>query len=210
MVRRPFVAVMVPVLTVLLAACSSQDSDSLPVYGDIPSFSLTDQMGQAFTSEELRGKVVLANFVFTNCTEFCPTLSSRMAQIQERLEEDGLLGKEVLLLSFSVDPEYDTPEILLSYAERYSADYNAWRFLIGPPEVMRQVITDGFKLDFGRVGKPYEHPHVDGSTHIHEYNVYHTTRVVMWDKAGRVRAYYDGAADWDMEKVLKDVRQLVE
>ena len=142
---------MVSVLTVFLMACSSKDSDSLPVYEDIPSFSLTDQMGHAFTREDLQGKVVLANFIFTNCTQFCPTLSPRMAQVQEKLEEDGLLGNEVLLLSFSVDPEHDTPEILLSYAERYGANHNAWRFLTGPPEVMRQVITDGLKLAFDQV-----------------------------------------------------------
>jgi protein SCO1/2 len=210
MVRWPLVAVIVSVLTVLLAACSSQDSASLPVYEEIPSFSLIDQMGQPLTREELRGKVVLANFIFTNCTEFCPTLSPRMAQVQERLEEDGFLGKGVFLLSFSVDPEHDTAEILLSYAERYGANYNGWRFLTGPPEVMQQVITGGLKLAFGQVSERNEHHHEDGSVHIHEYDVFHTNRVVLWDKAGRVRAYYDGVADWDMAKVLKDMRRLLD
>ena len=210
MVRWPLVAVMASVLTVLLMACSSQDSDILPVYEDIPHFSLTDQMGQAVTREDLLGKVVLANFIFTNCTEFCPTLSPRMAQVQEKLEEDSLLGSELLLLSFSVDPEHDMPEILLSYAERYGANHDAWLFLTGPPEVMRQVIIGGLKLAFGQVNQRNEHHHEDASIHIHEYDVFHTNRVVLVDKEGRVRAYYDGAVDWDMAKVLNDMRQLLD
>jgi protein SCO1/2 len=210
MVRWPLVTVIALVLTVLLMACSSQESDSLPVYENIPSFSLIDQMGHAFTREDLQGKVVLANFIFTNCTEYCPTLSPRMARVQEKLEEDGLLGNEVLLLSLSVDPKHDTPELLLSYAERYGANHNAWRFLTGPPEVMRQVITDGLKLAFGQVDQRNEHHHEDGSIHIHEYNVFHTNRVMLGDREGRVRAYYDGAADWDMAKVLDDVHLLLD
>ena len=210
MVRWRLVPVTVSVLTVILMACSSQDSDSLPIYEDIPSFSLTDQMGHAFTREDLRGRVVLANFIFTNCTRFCPTLSPRMAEVQEKLEEDGLLGNEVLLLSFSVDPEHDTPEILLSYAERYGANHNAWRFLTGPQEVMRQVITDGLKLAFDQVDQRNEHHHEDGSIHIHEYDVFHTNRVMLGDREGRVRAYYDGAADWDMAKVLDDMHRLLD
>jgi protein SCO1/2 len=201
---------MALVLTVLLVACSSKSSDSLPVYDYIPSFSLTDQMGHAFTAEDLQGRVVLANFVFTNCTEYCPTLSPRMAQIQENLEKDDILGTDVLLLSFSVDSEHDTPELLLSYAERYGANHDVWRFLTGSPEMMRQVITGGFKLTFGQVDQRNEHHHEDGSIHVHEYDVFHTNRVVLADREGRVRAYYDGGLDWDMSKVLNDMQQLLD
>jgi protein SCO1/2 len=210
MVRLPLIAVIVWVLAVILMACGSQDNESLPLYDDIPPFSLTDQMGNTFTNEDLLGKVVLANSVFANCTEFCPTLSPRMAQIQSNLEADGFSGSEVLLLSFTVDPEHDTPEILLSYAERYGANHDGWRFLTGPPDVMRRVITDGLKLGFGQVEQRNEHHHEDGSLHIHEYDVYHTNRVVLGDREGRVRAYYDGALDWDMAQVLDDVHRLLE
>ena len=210
MVRWPLVPAMVSVLAALLMACSSQDSESLPIYEDIPSFSLTDQMDRAFTSEDLHGKVVLANFVFTNCTQFCPTLSPRMAQVQGKLEEDGLLGNQVLLLSFSVDPEHDTPELLHAYAERYGTNHSAWRFLTGPPEAMERVVTGGLKLAFGQVEQRNEHHHEDGSIHVHEYDVFHTNRVMLGDTEGRVRAYYDGATDWDMAKVLSDMRRLLD
>ena len=197
-------------LAVLSSACSSQGSDSLPVYDEIPSFSLTDQMGETLNKEALQGRVVLANFIFTNCTAFCPTLTPRMGQIQANLEDSGLLGKDVLLLSFTVDPEHDTPEILRSYAERHGANYDGWRFLTGPPETIQRVITVGLKLAYGRVNEDNKHTHEDGSIHIHEYDVFHTNRVMLGDKSGRVRAYYDGGADWDMTKVLRDIRQLLD
>ncbi|MDA0988617.1 MAG: SCO family protein [Chloroflexi bacterium] len=201
---------MMLVLTVLSAACGSQDSNDLPVYGKIPDFSLTDQMGQDFTSEELQGRVFLANFIFTNCTEFCPTLTPRMGQIQTDLEDDDLLGNEVILLSFSVDPAHDTPNILRSYAEKHGVNHDAWRFLTGPPEVIQRVITDGLMLAYGQVNESNKHTHEDGSVHIHEYDVFHTNRVVLGDRAGRVRAYYDGAIDWDAAKVMKDISQLLD
>jgi protein SCO1/2 len=201
---------MMLALAILSAACSPKDSASLPVYNEIPSFSLTDQMGRTFTKEALQGKVVLANFIFTNCTAFCPTLTPRMGQIQADLEDSGLLGNEVLLLSFSVDPEHDTPETLLSYAERHGANHDGWRFLTGPPEVIQQVITNGLKLAYGRVNEGNKHPHEDGSIHVHEYDVFHTNRVVLMDATSRVRAYYDGDVDWDMAKVMMDIRQLLD
>ena len=210
MYRWPIAGTMMLALAILSAACSPKDSASLPVYDEIPSFSLTDQMGQTLTTEALQGKVILANFIFTNCTQFCPTLTPRMREVQANLEDDGLLGKEVLLLSFSVDPEHDTPDILRSYAERHGANHPAWRFLTGPPEIIKQVITDGFKLPYGQIYESNKHLHEDGSIHIHKYDVFHTNRVVLLDATSRVRAYYDGGADWDMEKVLKDIDQLLD
>lgn len=165
-------------------------------------------MGRTVASDDLEGRVVLANFIFTNCTEFCPTLTPRMAQVQERLKEDGLLGEDVVLLSFSVDPEYDTQDVLLEYAERYGADHDAWRFLTGTPEEMEGIVTDGFKLAYTEVQQTLDHVHADGSVHVHEYNVVHTNRLALVDGAGQVRAYYDGAADWDMDLALEDIRKL--
>ena len=194
------------VLGVATLACSSDD---LPTYYEIPSFSLTDQMGRTVTRDDIEGRVVLANFVFTNCTEFCPTLTPRMAQVQQRLREDDFLGSEVILLSFTVDPEYDSPDVLHAYANTHDADHDAWRFLTGTPEEMQRIVTDGFKLAYTEAPKSMEHLHPDGSVHIHEYNVVHTNRLALGDREGRVRAYYDGAVDWDMDLVLRDIRKLV-
>ena len=193
----------------LIIACNAGASQDLPVYYDFPAFSLTDQMGRTVTRDDMEGRVVLANFIFTNCTEYCLVLTPRMQQMQARLEDEGNLGNDVLLLSFSVDPEHDTPELLRTYAESYGANHDAWRFLTGPQDEVYQVITDGLKLAYGEVEQRTEHTHEDGSVHVHEYDVFHTSRVVLADREGMVRAYYDGALDWDAEAVLKDIRSLL-
>ena len=186
-------------------ACSSDD---LPVYYDMPSFSLTDQMGRSVTGHDLQGRVVLASFVFTNCAEFCPTLTSRMAQVQERLKEDGLLGSKVILLSFTVDPDYDTPDVLHAYANIYGADHDSWRFLTGPSGEMQRIVTGGFKLAYTEAPQTIEHLHPDGSIHVDEYNVAHANRLALGDGEGRVRAYYDGGVEWDIDQALRDIRKL--
>jgi protein SCO1/2 len=209
MYRWPLAGVMILFITVLSAACSSSNKAELPVYGEIPAFSLTDQNGQTFAKDGMQDMVVLANFIFTNCTAICPTLTPRMAQIQAKLEDSALLGNAVILLSFSVDPEHDTPEILLSYAEQHGVNHSAWRFLTGSPETIKQIITDGLKLGYGQINETNKHTHEDGSLHIHEYDVFHTNRVILGDREGRVRAYYDGGTDWDTRKIISDIEQLL-
>ena len=196
-------------LGLLAASCGSEEAAELPEYFEVPDFTLTDQLGRDFSSSSLDGKVMLANFVFTNCTLLCPVLTPRMAQVQSRLATDGLLGSRVVLLSISVDPEQDTPEILLRYAEGYGADHESWRFLTGSPEDVRAVITDGLKLGYNRVDESIQHVHTDGTVHVHEYDVLHSTRMLLADRAGTVRALYD-TAEWDAERVLSDIESLLE
>ena len=194
----------------LAAACISEETVELPEYFEVPAFTLTDQLGRDFSSSSLEGKVMLANFVFTNCTQLCPVLTPRMAEVQSRLAADGLLGSRVALMSISVDPEQDTPETLKAYAESYGADHESWRFLTGSPEDVRAVVTDGLKLGYNRVDESIRHVHDDGTVHLHEYNVLHTNRMVLADRAGTVRALYDVAFEWDLERVISDVESLLE
>lgn len=186
------------------------EAKELPVYFELPSFSFTDQLGRTVTSEALRGKVVVANFIFTNCTAFCPTvLSPRMRELQGRLRDEGLAGREVVLLSFSVDPEQDTPEKLRAYAENYGADPEVWRFLTGSPVDMERVVTMGLKLGVQKILQPVEHTHPDGSTHAHQYDVMHSNRFALVDRQGQVRAYIDGVYNWNLDEALDSIRQLV-
>jgi len=108
--------------------------------------------------------------LYTNCTAFCPTvLSPRMQELQGRLRDEGLAGQEVVLLSFSVDPEQDPPDKLRAYAENYGADPEVWRFLTGSGADMERVVTMGLKLGVQKILQPVEHTHPDGSAHIHGY-----------------------------------------
>lgn len=94
-----------------------------------PDFQLTDQNGQSFTLSSLRGKVVLMDFIFTQCPGPCPLLSTKFSHLQRKLGER--LGKEVMLVSVTIDPQQDTPEVLKAYAQRYNADPSGWKFLTG-------------------------------------------------------------------------------
>ena len=94
-----------------------------------PDFTLTDQDGQPFSLHNLRGKIVLLNFIFTRCPGPCPLLSLKFSQLQQKLGER--LGKDIMLLSISIDPRHDTPAVLKDYAQRYSANLRGWKFLVG-------------------------------------------------------------------------------
>lgn len=200
----PFVGVLLGVVG--WVGVSATAAPELPVYSAAPSFALTTQDGATMTGEELRGRVWLASVLFTQCTEACPVLMPRLVALQRRLTQEGLLGEKARLVTFSADPERDAPEGLRAYAERYGADLATWTFLTGEPEAVRSLITDGFKLGVEKVGSEL-HVHPDGSQHEH-YNVLHSTRVVLVDGDGWVRAYYRGL-DVEPEQVARDLRRLV-
>jgi protein SCO1 len=165
---------------------------SLDMFGDVPVFALHDQLERPVTSDDLRGKVVVANFIYTSCQDTCPLLTHQMQLLQDRLRAERWLGSRVQLLSFSVDPARDTPMVLRAYAEKYHADADAWRFLTGPEHYVRPVIVQGFKLGVQPV-------HAD---------VMHSNRIVLIDREGRIRTYYDGLS-LDPERVLREIRVLL-
>ncbi len=113
------------------AKAGDQQEASSTAFEPFPAsdFTLTDQDGQSFTLSSVRGKVVLIDFIFTSCPGPCPLLSLKFSQLQQRLGER--LGKEVMLLSVTIDPKRDTPAVLKDYAQRYKADLQGWKFLTG-------------------------------------------------------------------------------
>ena len=104
-----------------------------------PDFLLTDQDGQAFVLSHLRGKVILMDFIFTQCPGPCPMLSTKFSHLQRRLGKR--LGKEVMLVSVSIDPQRDTPSVLQAYARRYKAELSGWKFLTGTTRDILIVAT---------------------------------------------------------------------
>jgi protein SCO1/2 len=182
----------------------------LPVYGEAPVFAMVDQSGRPVRSEDLRGRVVVTNFIYTSCPDVCPVLSARMAALAARLRDAGLLGTRVAIVSVSVDPERDTPEVLRAYAARFGADGEAWRFLTGDPAEVRTLLVEGFKVPAQPVTARPTMAH--GAEHAgHDApagpTVLHSNKVVVVDPAGRVRGYYDGL-DPDPAALLRDLRRL--
>jgi protein SCO1/2 len=159
--------------------------------GTIPPFQLTNQNGQPFGSAELSGKIWIADFIFTSCRGPCPLISSRMSELQRPLEKS-----DVHLVSFTVDPQTDTPEVLRDYSERLHARPGRWDFLTGPASVIYDLTRDGFKLAVS-----------DGASE--EGVPVHSTRAVLVDRRGTIRGYYDITAADAVTKLLADTSHLL-
>ncbi len=141
--------------------------------GALPSFKLTDERGNVFTEDAFRHQQTIVGFVFTRCDTICPVTSLKMENVQDQTFD---VGKKVKLVSFSVDPEYDTPERLTAYAQRFKADPERWRFVTGPKTQVTQLVESGFMASMQREGdRPSGVPDiahaayfllVDGDLHI--------------------------------------------
>ncbi len=178
--------------------------EDLPVYWDAPSFTLLDQRADTVGSSDLRGAPWVASFVFTSCTDFCPTITQRMAALRDRLEESGSLGTRVRLVSFTVDPERDTPEVLREYAAAYGGSPPAeWAFLTGQDgPAVRRLIEEGFRLT---ASAP---EHAQGDHDAGDYQVMHSPRLVLVDSDGLVRGTYDATEPGAVDAVVADLRTL--
>lgn len=160
---------------------------------ELPAYKLTDQRGHGFGAAELRGKVYIADFVFTSCPTVCPRLTERMHDIQKRTED---LGDSLQLVTFSVDPENDTPEVLAAYAKKHEANPTRWTFLTGPLGEVETVVLRGFKM---AMGKTETQPGI--------FEIFHGERLVLVDREGKIRRFYE-ANDQGLEEIIRDARLL--
>ena len=156
-----------------------------PIYSVVPKFSLTNQDGQPFGSEELYGHAFVANFVFLGCSDACPRLTEKMRQLQ-----DELTGTRVRLVTFSVDPVNDTPERLKDYGRAFGADFARWTFLTGPSAEIERTVVRGFKIAMGKEPASNE----NGETKSGILQIFHGERFVLVDGACRIRGYFDSDA----------------
>jgi protein SCO1/2 len=166
-----------------------------------PDFDLTDQNGARFTQAEFRGKVSVVNFIYTSCTTVCPVMTAQMKMLEQRMAAEGAGVPGVSFVSFTFDPERDTPEALHEYSARFDAVGPAWHFLTGAEREMKRVVGDGFGVYYeklGLTGVPPEHAGHAG------YEFKHDNRFLLLDSAGLVRAQYDGAT-LDAGIVARDI-----
>jgi protein SCO1 len=166
-----------------------------PVLGTLPSFSLVDSAGVELTPARLAGRPYVASFIFTRCAGACPLMTSRLARLRPKLPG------EVRFVSFTVDPQHDTPERLAAYALAHAAGPD-WIFATGTREALHGLSTQGFKLAAYEVPPGEKKDGGDGP-------FLHSPKFVLVDGAGRVRGYYDSADDAEVAGLEHDARALL-
>lgn len=170
-------------------------SNQIREYRSVPDFSLTERSGRIVSLVDLHGKIWIADFIYTECTDTCPLQTVDMAKLQEQ----WMNKSDLELVSFSVDPGRDTPRVLSRYASRFKADPTRWLFLTGSNEEIARLIQEGFHLAAAPARKRN-----DGSRMI-----LHSPRFVLVDRQGQIRGYYDNRDPKAIQRLKDDVESLL-
>lgn len=189
------VILVLAVIPSIVIPLVSHQQPTLVDYGAIPPFHLTDERGQPFSDAAMRGKVTIVSFLFTRCDTICPVNSMKMAAVQDKTAD---VGDKIKLVSFSVDPTYDTPERLAAYAKRYHADPERWRFVTGTEAAVEQVVTGGFMTSMQRQGtRPTGAP-----------DIRHGGYFLLIDPNLHIRGRYDTSDVKELDKMTRAARFL--
>lgn len=193
---RALLALVAISVSLTLACGKSQKpvDKTLPRLGKISAFSLTDQSGKKFTAADLHGKVWVAAFFFTRCKSACPVITHRLRALQKQEKKSG---GHVHLVSFSVDPENDTPPVMTSYANKYHADLSNWSFLTGKYDAIKKLAGE-FKMAL-------EGDSTKGSSGM---QLTHASQLALVDGNMQLRGYYSTKSDADMKKLASDAQRL--
>ena len=186
-----------------LAGCERFVAEpELDVYWDAPAFSLTDQTGATLTDADLRGKVWAADFFFTSCPAICPILTASLGRVQAALADHAAAhpdtADDARLVSFSLQPEVDTPETLAAYGREHGVDPDRWRLLTGDRDTLWRLSENGFRLAVTAT------PQVPGNP------IGHDGRIALVDRDGRVRGYYNGLEADQVDRLIADFRRLLD
>ncbi|WP_409973602.1 SCO family protein [Bacillus sp. Bva_UNVM-123] len=176
----------------LLSACGKgeiKDAKNWP----IQDFTFMNQENKSFGLSDLKGKVWVADFIFTNCEDVCMPMTANMVKLQEMVKKEKI--KNIEFVSFSVDPTVDTPEVLTDYGNQYHADMSNWRFLTGyKQEEIENFAMKNFKT---LVKKPKT-----GDQVIHQTYFY------LVNQEGKIMKFYPGLADIPFDEIMKDIKTL--
>ena len=183
----------------LLARGQKAESDARPLeglgnFGAVPDFALIERSGRTLTLSDLRGKIWLADFIYTACKDTCPLESASMAKLQNDLGSESFR-----LVSFSVDPERDTPAVLSRYADLFHADSARWFFLTGKKSDVYRLVQEGFHLSAIAI---------DDSTHV-EGEVFHDAHFILVDGSAQIRGYYESNDPAALKRLAADAKKLL-
>ena len=176
-------------LCVLALSCTNRSAPETPVIAELPEFTLVDQDGRAFDRNSIVSGVWVTAFVFTHCRATCPRLTAQMKKLQARVSD----VEDARLLSVSVDPRNDTPEVIKAYMKANQIDERNWRFVTGTEEAVERFVVGGFRVGYGRT---------QWSTELT-----HSNSFALVDQQARIRGYY-GSDDEGLQKLEQDLRSL--
>ena len=173
------------------------ESSELPVLVQLPDFTLRDQTGTSFGSQQLQNKPWIANFVFTRCPTTCPIQTRNLAKFQKQLKKiPG--GEQVELVSITVDPNFDSSAVLADYAKRMDADPEQWHFLTGSRDEIWELCKKGFKLA------------VDDAPPEAPSPIMHSSRMMLVDRQGQIRGFYEGTTREGMKEMQIALENLLQ
>jgi protein SCO1/2 len=183
----------------LLLACSAllacRREPELPKLGQVTDFALTNQDGRSLARAELAGSVWVAAFMFTRCPTVCPRITQKMKQLQSQAKADDVA---VRFISFSVDPDHDSPAVLKRYALSHGADLSSWSFATGDIAAIRRTSVEGFKLALDK----------SPNANDDHLGIVHGSHFVLVDRAGFIRGYYSSSDDTALRQLLVDAKRL--
>lgn len=174
----------------------------LPVFYSVPEFTLTNEFNKPFGSKDLIGKFYIANFMFTSCPSTCPALMDKMDIIQKRIRG---LGTKAAIVTFTVDPTHDTPEVLFKYARKRNTNPYIWNFLTGSQADLEKIVINGFKVPMGKI-EPVTKKLEEKTITL--MDIAHSDRVVLVDAQGQIRGYYS-TEKIEMDRLMIDLGLLV-
>jgi cytochrome oxidase Cu insertion factor (SCO1/SenC/PrrC family) len=169
------------------ASLSSPSASGSRILFTLPEFVLANERSESVDLYDLHGTVWVADFIFTRCAGTCPMITHYMAELQKEIVSVPSL-KDVRLVSFSVDPDHDTSDVLREYGHTNGADPSRWTFLTGTRDVVRSLVHDGFKLPVGDQDDP-------------QMPIFHSQNLVVVDRQGRVRGTFDALTEGDRKEL---------
>ena len=182
-----FIAAVVVVVSLTFGHYEQAQTEELPRLLPVPDFALEDTSGEEFRFSTSGGKVRILNFFFTSCPHICPRINEHLKEVSQALEGSD----DLLFLSVTVDPEKDTPDHLAEYSKKYRQSAEQWKFLSGEIGIIEKLMTESLKL---------------GSEELPES---HNTRIVLADRAGMVRGYYQGLDEEAIKSLTRDAKDLL-
>ncbi|MCH7399736.1 SCO family protein [Belliella sp. DSM 107340] len=202
---------LIPVLIIVFLKTMTTNSYDIPIYYEtgvdnplmecdfveneqhrIPSFEFTNQYNEQMGSKEMKGKITVVDFFFTSCPSICPVMSTEMERVNDMFRDED----DVQIYSISIDPEHDTPEVLMKYADLHQATKGKWHFLTGDKDITYDLARCGFIL-----------PAMDGGDVPDDF--VHSDKFVLIDGEGRIRGYYSGTNSKNVDDLMVEIKILL-